>query len=81
MYSGSFIKKNPTMFVDTTWVNIDNLKVFLREREVSVYTNDSILIFFCELMKHLQEYARVKHVTNASIKEERADNLNMFLLR
>ena len=34
MYSGSFIRKNPMMFVDTTWVKIDNLKEFLREREV-----------------------------------------------
>ena len=36
-YSGSFIKKNPTMFVDTSWVKIDNLRDFLREREVSVH--------------------------------------------
>ena len=38
MYSGSFIKKNPTMFMDTTWVEIDDLKEFLREREVKEYT-------------------------------------------
>ena len=36
MFSGSFIRKNPTMFVDTTWVKIESLKEFLREREVSV---------------------------------------------
>ena len=36
MYSRSFIRKNPTMFVDTTWVEIESLKEFLREREVSV---------------------------------------------
>jgi hypothetical protein len=39
MYSGSFIRKNPTMFVDTTWVEIASLKEFMREREVSVFTN------------------------------------------
>ena len=36
-YSGSFIKKKPTMFVDTSWVKIDNLRDFLCEREVSVH--------------------------------------------
>ena len=36
MFSGSFIRKNPTMFVDTTWVEIESLKEFLCEREVSV---------------------------------------------
>jgi hypothetical protein len=45
-YSGSFIRKNPMMFVDTAWVNIKDLKEFLeREREVSVYTKDIILVF------------------------------------
>jgi hypothetical protein len=43
-YPGSFVKKNPTMFVDTTWVDIDSLREFLREREVSVYTKDFFLV-------------------------------------
>jgi hypothetical protein len=53
------------MFVDTTWVKIDDLRDFLREREVSVH-GMNYLIFFSELMKHLQENARDKHVTDAS---------------
>jgi hypothetical protein len=36
-YPGSVIKKNTTMFVDTTWVKIDDLRDFLHEREVSVH--------------------------------------------
>ena len=44
MYSGSFIRKNPTMFVETTWVEIDSLKDFLREREVNLYTSISFLV-------------------------------------
>ena len=36
IYSGSFIRKNPMMFVDTTWVNIDHLREFLHEREAQV---------------------------------------------
>ena len=40
-YYGSFIRKNLTIFVDTTWVEMASLKEFLREREVSVYTKQS----------------------------------------
>ena len=38
-YSGSFIEKKPTMFVDTSWVKIDNLRDFLCEvvNERSLY--------------------------------------------
>jgi CRISPR/Cas system CMR-associated protein Cmr3 (group 5 of RAMP superfamily) len=68
------------MFVDTTWVKIDDLNDFLREREVSVH-GMNYLIFFSELMKHLQENARDKHVTDASkaIKKERADSPNLVI--
>jgi hypothetical protein len=45
MYSGSFIKKNPMMFVDTKWVKIEILKEFLCEREVSDSRKNSILFF------------------------------------
>lgn len=36
MYLESFIRKNPAKFVDTAWVNVDDLKSFLRAREVCV---------------------------------------------
>jgi len=67
------------MFVDTTWAEIDSLKEFLREREVSLYTKYFI---FSELMKYLQEHARVEHVPNGAskaIKEERASSPNLVI--
>ena len=41
MYQESFIRNNPAKFVDTEWVNVDDLKSFLSTQEVhlNIYTS------------------------------------------
>jgi len=67
-YSGSFIRKNLTIFVDNTWVEMASLKEFLREREVSVYAKQST-----SFLVNSRSTYRNLHASKA-IKEERASS-------
>jgi hypothetical protein len=46
MYQESFIRNNPAKFVDTAWVNVDDLKGFLSAREVrlNIYTSYDLFL-------------------------------------
>ncbi|KAF8150839.1 hypothetical protein B0H34DRAFT_801758 [Crassisporium funariophilum] len=63
VYSSTFIKKYPVMFVDTAWVDIDKLKTFLHEQEESKHVERDP-----DTSKHIKE----EHVAspNSVIKEE-----------
>jgi hypothetical protein len=56
MYQESFIRNNPAKFVDTAWVNVDDLKGFLSTQEVHLISthlmivmNDTFLLFFFDM--------------------------------
>lgn len=73
MYSGSFIRKNPMMFVDTTWVKINKLREFiLREQDSEVNTRKTFFLIFSELMN----IYRNMYATNTFPTRQRQSNKN-----
>ena len=74
MYQESFIRNNPAKFVDTAWVNVDDLKVFLSAREVHLNIYASYDLFLTRERKNLWRMSvTVSRVPDASqaIKKER----------
>jgi hypothetical protein len=72
MYQESFIRKNPAKFVDTAWVNVDDLKGFLSVREVclNIYTSCDVLDTRKEMSQALVHVSHDPDVSQ-SIKKER----------
>ncbi|KAF8161444.1 hypothetical protein B0H34DRAFT_840756 [Crassisporium funariophilum] len=84
MYTSSFIRKNPAKFVDTAWVEVNELKDFLREREVDELTrkNQEPIRVKQEPIRVKQEPIRVKCVPDASkgVKGDRVASPDLVII-